>query len=137
MRPRPPRRRGQRPARSERAMNLHVRPSSYGPGSPEPTAEQRLQRVRRRLASPIAGGLLIIAVFVVGLLVWMILSQVEGAVMAPGVVRVEENRKTVKHLDGGVVKAILVSEGDRVREGQLLMQFEDTQARAQVEVLRS
>jgi HlyD family type I secretion membrane fusion protein len=121
-------------------MNLHVRPSEYGAPAGEPsgpTDQQRLGSLKRRLASPIVGGLVIIGVFVVGLFVWMIMSQVQGAVMAPGVVRVEENRKTVKHLDGGLVQAIMVREGQRVQEGQPLMQFEDTQARSQVEVLRN
>ena len=118
-------------------MNLHVRPSNYAAGPAEPGQGQRLGALRRRLASPVVGGLLIIVVFVVGLFIWMIASNISGAVMAPGVVRVEQNRKTIKHLDGGIVKQILVEEGDRVRQGQLLLQFEDTQARAQLEVLRS
>ena len=118
-------------------MNLHVRPSDQGAAPAASASEQRLGALKRRLASPVVGGLLIIAIFVVGLLIWMIMSQVSSAVMAPGVIRVESNRQTVKHLDGGLVKAIMVNEGDRVQQGQLLMQFEDTQAGAQVEVLRS
>jgi HlyD family secretion protein/epimerase transport system membrane fusion protein len=51
-------------------------------------------------------------------------------------VTVASNRKTVQHLEGGIVKALLVKEGDAVAEGQVLIQLDDTQARARLELLR-
>jgi HlyD family type I secretion membrane fusion protein len=52
-------------------------------------------------------------------------------------VTVASNRKTIQHLEGGIVKELLVKEGDAVAGGQVLIQIDDTQARARLEVLHS
>src|SRR6266581_2054963 len=83
----------------------------------------------------IAAGLGIIAVFFVGIGGWAAYAPLNGAVVAPAVVKVEGNRKTIQHLDGGIVKELLVKEGDRVAIAQSLIILEDTQARAAVDVL--
>jgi HlyD family type I secretion membrane fusion protein len=90
---------------------------------------------RRRLRGPIVAGAIICAIFVVGFVVWAAVFKIAGGVPAPGVVVVENNRKTVEHLDGGVIRRILVHEGDEVKRGQVLFVLDDTQARAQVDVL--
>lgn len=92
---------------------------------------------RRRIWRPIIVGSAVIAVFVVGFIIYAALSQVSGAVVSSGVVRVEGNRQTIKHRDGGVVREILVSEGARVDSGQPLIIFDDLQPRAQVDVLQN
>ncbi|WP_448192684.1 HlyD family type I secretion periplasmic adaptor subunit [Azospirillum sp. sgz301742] len=61
---------------------------------------------------------------------WAALFRLESAAIAPGVVSVESHRKVVQHLEGGIVKALLAANGDRVRAGDLLIQLDDTQARA-------
>lgn len=94
------------------------------------TAQQNLRK-------PVMIGLALIAVFVVGLGIWASVSQIGGAVAAPGVFRVEASRKTLKSRDGGVVRQILVREGDEVRAGQLLLKFDDTVPRAQVEIFQN
>ncbi|MBK1721626.1 HlyD family type I secretion periplasmic adaptor subunit [Thiocystis violacea] len=71
-----------------------------------------------------------------GFLLWAFLAPIDGAVVAPGVVTVESARKTVMHLDGGVVSEILVREGDRVAQGDLLVRLDDTEASAQLEIAR-
>ncbi|MEZ5853449.1 MAG: HlyD family type I secretion periplasmic adaptor subunit [Hyphomicrobiaceae bacterium] len=55
--------------------------------------------------------------------------SISGAVVAPGVINVENNYKTVQHLDGGIVSKILVRNGDRVSEGDLVVKLDDTAAR--------
>ena len=50
--------------------------------------------------------------------------------MAPGIVRVETERKTVQHLEGGIIAELLVREGDRVTGGQVLVRLDDLEARA-------
>lgn len=92
---------------------------------------------KESLRGPIIGGALIIGVFVVGLGVWASLAPIWGAVVAPGVVRVEANRKTLKSRDGGVIRQINVREGDSVKAGQLLLKFDDTVARAQVAIMEN
>jgi epimerase transport system membrane fusion protein len=68
---------------------------------------------------------------------WAALAPIDSAAVAPGVVTVELNRKTVQHLEGGIVREILVREGDRVAPGDLLVRLDDTQALAQREIVRS
>jgi len=81
-------------------------------------------------------GLLILLVAFGGFVVWSLLAQIDGAAVAPGVVAVESARKTVKHLDGGIVSEILVREGDRVAKGDVLVRLDDTEASAQLEIAR-
>ncbi|MBK1719773.1 HlyD family type I secretion periplasmic adaptor subunit [Thiocystis violacea] len=81
-------------------------------------------------------GLLILIVALGGFVLWSLLAPIDGAAVAPGVVAVESARKTVKHLDGGIVSEILAREGDRVAEGDVLVRLDDTEASAQLEIAR-
>jgi HlyD family secretion protein len=68
---------------------------------------------------------------------WAATSELAGAVIAVGTVIVEGNVKKVQHPTGGVVKEILVKEGDAVEEGQILVRLDDTVTRATLGVVRS
>jgi HlyD family type I secretion membrane fusion protein len=93
--------------------------------------------LQRDLRRPIVIGALIVLILVVGLLIWAAFARVSGAVLAAGTVRVENNSKQIGHLESGVVRRILVREGQRVRRGQLLIQFDDVQPRAAVQIYQS
>ncbi|MBR0712171.1 HlyD family type I secretion periplasmic adaptor subunit [Bradyrhizobium liaoningense] len=80
-------------------------------------------------------GWVIIAVFFGGIGAWALTAPLNGAVVANAVVKVDGNRKSVQHLDGGIVKELRVREGDKVRSGDLLIVLDETQARAEYEVL--
>lgn len=84
---------------------------------------------------PVLAGWLIIAVFFVGLGVWSVKAPLNGAVIANAVVKVDGNRKSVQHLDGGIVKELRVKEGDHVNEGEVLVALDDTQVKAEYEIL--
>jgi HlyD family secretion protein len=92
--------------------------------------------IERRMKRPMIVGSAIVGVFVIGIMIWAALSPLTGAVMAPGVVRVEANRKTVRHLEGGTVREIPVHEGQHVAAGQTLLVMDDVQPRAAVLVLQ-
>ena len=94
------------------------------------------QELKRSLRRPIIGGSIVVGLLFVGLLLWTFLS-ISGAVLAPGVVRVENNSKEIRRLEGGVVRQILVREGQLVRKGQTLIRFDDTQSRSVVDVYQS
>jgi len=83
----------------------------------------------------VVAGWIILLVFFVGFGGWTIMAPLNGAVVGEAVVKVEGNRKSVQHLDGGVVKEIRVKDGDRVKEGDILVVLDDTQVRAEFDIL--
>ncbi|MDH2348925.1 HlyD family type I secretion periplasmic adaptor subunit [Bradyrhizobium sp. SSUT77] len=80
-------------------------------------------------------GWLIIAIFFGGVGTWAVTAPLNGAVVGNAIVKVEGNRKSVQHLDGGIVKELNVREGERVNVGDLLIVLDETQARAEYDVL--
>lgn len=82
-------------------------------------------------------GYAIIGLTFVGLLGWAAFAPLDSAVIAPGVISAEGNRKTVQHLEGGILRKILVRDGDRVKAGQLLFELDPTQANAAVGITRN
>jgi len=65
------------------------------------------------------------------------MSELQGAVIAPGMLVVESNIKKVQHPTGGVVGEILVKEGSQVEVGQIIMRLDDTVTRATLGVVQS
>lgn len=84
----------------------------------------------------VKGGLWIVGIAFGLIGGWMVLAPLSGAVVAPGVVKVDMNRKTIQHQEGGIIKEILVRDGDRVAEGQLLMVLNDVRVDASFELVR-
>jgi membrane fusion protein, epimerase transport system len=80
-------------------------------------------------------GWLLVGIFFGGLGTWSVTAPLNGAVVAQAVVKVEGNRKTIQHLDGGIVKELRIKEGDRVKAGDTLIVLDETQARAEFDVL--
>jgi HlyD family secretion protein len=68
-----------------------------------------------------------------GLVGWASVAELDSAVPAPGVIVSAGKRKTVSLLDAGILKQLLVAEGDTVKAGQVLMRLDDVQARAAVD----
>jgi HlyD family type I secretion membrane fusion protein len=85
----------------------------------------------------IALGLLFVALFFGGLGTWAALAKLQGAVIAPGEIIVEAYRKQVQHLNGGIVKEILVREGNRVEEGQVLIRLDGESVLASRDMLKA
>jgi HlyD family secretion protein len=81
-----------------------------------------------------AGRKLMLGLALVALLTSFI--SISGAVVTSGTVSVESNYKTLQHLEGGLVAKILVKNGDRVREGDVLVRLDDTQLKSQLGVAR-
>ena len=76
-----------------------------------------------------------VAVLFGGVFLWSVLAPISAAVIAPGQVSVESNRKAVQHLDGGLIEEIFVREGDEVEAGDLLARLDDTAAAANLALL--
>ena len=94
----------------------------------------QLNRSSRRLRW---AGLITIAIMFGGFGTWAATAELDSAAIAQGVVVVQNSRKAVQHLEGGIVGAILVEEGELVTKGQPLLQLEDTRARAGQQMLQA
>ena len=68
--------------------------------------------------------------------VWAATARLDAAVIASGKVAVESNRKEIQHLQGGIVKEILVRNAQAVRQGDLLVVLDRTQAKASIDGTR-
>lgn len=80
-------------------------------------------------------GVIAAAALFGGLALWSIFAPINSAVIAPGQLSVETNRKTIQHLEGGVIRQIHVKDGQTVNAGDLLIDLDDTVTRANVDVL--
>jgi len=80
---------------------------------------------------------IIILVVTFGILgTWGYLAPIDSAALAPGYVAVKSHRKTVQHLDGGIVSQLLAKDGDVVKAGDVLLILDGTEVKAQLEILR-
>lgn len=70
-----------------------------------------------------------------GFAIWATTAELESASVAPGNFIVTGHNRVVQHLEGGVIDALMVAEGDRVAQGQLLLRLDDAEARAELERL--
>ena len=82
------------------------------------------------------GTLLLILVFLV-FGSWSALAPLDGAANAPGSVTVRSYKKAIQHLEGGIVSAIHVLDGDQVAADQPLLEIDSTQPLAQLEIVKS
>jgi HlyD family secretion protein len=73
---------------------------------------------------PMTLGVLALLVLVGGFGAWAALSNIAGAVVAPGQIQVEQNRQAVQHPEGGVVLTLDVVEGQLVDRGAVLMRLD-------------
>ena len=81
-------------------------------------------------------GLWALAIAFGGFLLWAALAPLDEGVPAQGLVAIDTKRKAVQHLSGGIVKEVLVREGDKVQEGQLLIKLDSAVARSNYEAVR-
>lgn len=66
---------------------------------------------------------------------WAALVPLSGAVVVPGTVVSETSVKKIQHQTGGIIAGISVSDGMRVREGDILVRLDDTQVRSNFQVV--
>jgi HlyD family secretion protein len=114
------------------------RPASGPPAlwqPPEP--ELILDAPKPRTGVAMWLGYTIVVVFVLGLGLWATITPLAEAAIAPGTLKVEGTRRTIQHFEGGIVREILVRDGDVVRQGQVLVRLDQPQAAQQTETLRS
>ena len=82
-------------------------------------------------------GFGVLALGVLVMVAWVVLAPLSGAIIAPAFVKVDMNRKVVQHQEGGIVKQILVRDGERVQMGQTLVVIDDVRLDATLDLLRT
>jgi HlyD family secretion protein len=100
--------------------------------SQKPRSSEWYSEVPRSTRLPTMMGVAAVVVGVVGFAVWANTAPIAGAVVTSGVFVATGQNKTVQHLEGGVIREILVREGDHVQPGQPLIALDDTAPRAEL-----
>ncbi|MFC6640192.1 hypothetical protein [Sulfitobacter sediminilitoris] len=67
---------------------------------------------------------------------WAAVAKLDSAVVAPGTISLEGNRRVVQHFEGGIVDEILVQEAISVNEGDILLRLNSIEARSNLEVFQ-
>lgn len=89
-----------------------------------------LERPRSDMQRIIGWGSVLLVLQFCGFGVWATTVPLRSAVVAPGFIKVHSKRKAVQHLEGGIIKSILVRENDHVKAGQLIGRLDTTQIEA-------
>jgi HlyD family secretion protein len=98
--------------------------------SQEPTFDSR-HSIRRHVLA----GLVIVLILGGGVGGWASTMRLSGALIAPGFVVVDSNVKKVQHPYGGIIGQLLVRDGDRVRQGDIVVRLDDTVTRANLAIV--
>ncbi len=104
-------------------------PTDSDAGS-EPETADKVARHAGRI------GLWTLAIGFGGFLLWAAYAPLDEGVPSVGMVAIDTKRKAVQHLTGGIVKQVLVREGDSVRQSQLLVQLDSTVTQAHYDSVR-
>lgn len=86
-------------------------------------------------SEPIKKGLWVIGILVTVFIIWGCVMKIDSAAIATGTIVVDTNKKTIQHLEGGIIEEILVADGQSVKAGQSLIRLDTTSAKANVDIL--
>ena len=81
-------------------------------------------------------GLWVLGLGFGGFLLWAALAPLDEGVPTIGMVTLDTKRKSVQHLSGGIVKEVLVQEGQQVKEGDPLLRLDGAVAKSNYESVR-
>ncbi|WP_122456320.1 HlyD family type I secretion periplasmic adaptor subunit [Pseudomonas viridiflava] len=108
-------------------MSIKTIPALYEHSDDMPTSDRGIRRI---------GTTIVLVTF--GLFgIWAAFAPLGNAVYGTGLVTVQTYRKTVQHLEGGIVKELLARDGDTVKKGDPLIVLDDAQLSAQYESTRN
>ncbi len=85
---------------------------------------------------PIKLGFWVLVIGFCGFLLWSALAPLDEGVSAQASVAIETKRKTIQHLNGGVVHQVLVHEGQLVKAGEVLVELDEGVSKANFEAIR-
>ena len=115
----------------------HKALTRFGSVKPEWALDLENEDAQSPLRRLIIAGLATIGVAFGGFFAWAYSAELGSAAVALGTVIVDSKRKTISHLEGGILDRLLVQEGDKVKVGQPLVRLDDTKARSELQSLQS
>lgn len=110
--------------RPEHALTIQIEQDAH---------EERTPSLRNLVLAGVAA----IGVGFGGFGAWAVTARLDNAAVATGIVAVDSKRKTVSHLEGGILKTLLKAEGERVVRDEPLLRLEDARARAELQQLQA
>ncbi|MEM6666005.1 MAG: HlyD family type I secretion periplasmic adaptor subunit [Pseudomonadota bacterium] len=113
---------------------LQAAPNRMGGVSLDPA--ETVREARRLWRGPLILGTATLFIFIGVFAAWASMANLASGAVAPGLVSPDSSRKTVQHLEGGIIRTLHVREGDIVDEGDPLVTLEPTQAEATFDARR-
>jgi len=115
-------------------LSSKLLPAAPAPSQPDPQEAAIDAVTESNRAARI--GLWALGLGLGGFILWAAFAPLDEGVPSQGVVAIDTKRKAVQHPTGGIIKDVLVREGDQVKEGQLLVKLDEAAARANYESIR-
>ena len=94
-----------------------------------------LTMYRNAIQGQLKGGLLVVAILVVGIGGWAFTTEISGAIQAAGAIVVDSNVKKVQHPTGGIIGEIRARDGDVVKAGDILVRLDETITRTNLAIV--
>jgi HlyD family secretion protein len=119
-------------------MNIQSRIPSKGWNLPAEPTPAHVELRAPRIGGSLRFAFLSIAIFLAAFGFWSWAAPLNSAAIAPGLLEAAGGgRRTVQHLEGGIVSKFVVVEGQKVRAGDMLVQLDATQNDARDAAVRS
>jgi HlyD family secretion protein/epimerase transport system membrane fusion protein len=118
-------------------MTMHQRSANPGkavasrtyPHTIEYDHSEGARSLRQAIGGPARLGFRLIVLFIAAFGSWSYFAPIDGGAVASGSISPDGSRRTVQHLEGGIISKLLVRDGDTVHAGQVLLVLEDVQPR--------
>lgn len=104
---------------------------------PRSSRDDDAAMLKDSIRCPVRIALALSVFYFVGFGAWGAVAPIAGGSVAPGVISPDGSRKTVQHLEGGIIGKLLVRDGDEVKAGQPLLVLENVQPKATHDMLTS
>lgn len=118
-------------------MNEPMPPATPSMTSGTSGADDWKTKMPTGIRTPIVTGLGIVGLFVFGFGIWGATVPISGAAVASGVVAASGLNQEINHLEGGLISKILVNEGQRIRQGDILFELDQTRAMSERDRVRN
>ncbi|MER8742263.1 HlyD family type I secretion periplasmic adaptor subunit [Mesorhizobium sp. M1004] len=118
--------------------NIFLSEATMAPSAPIGNGSRRnamISGTRDGIGANLILGAAVTVMLLAGGGLWLGLTKIAGAVIAPATVVIESNIKKVQHLTGGTIGGIFAQDGDHVRAGDVMARLDDTLTRANLQII--